>query len=164
VAYAVPAALMQAATVRIALAVAARDSARCKQVVTSSLGLGVLAGTCLLGTLAVAADPIARSILGPSATGLAAVGTAAGLLLILGVMEFVANPGSAATGLLRGRNDTRVPMMITLLGYWVVAAPLGLWLSEVLEAGITGFWLGLLAGTFVTSALILFRALRQRGA
>ena len=80
------------------------------------------------------------------------------------LMEFIANPGAAATGLLRGRKDTRVPMMVTLLGYWVVAAPLGLWLSEVLEAGITGFWLGLLAGTFVTSALLVVRALRQRGA
>lgn len=164
VAYAVPAALLQAATVRMALAVAAQDSARCKQVVTSALGLGVLAGTCLLGILAVGADPITRSILAPTATGVAAAGTAAGLLLILGLMEFIANPGSAATGLLRGRKDTRVPMMITLLGYWVIAAPLGFWLSEVLEANITGFWLGLLAGTFVTSALLLVRALRQRGA
>lgn len=162
VAYAVPAALLQAATVRMALAVAARDPARCKQVVTSALGLGVLAGTCLLGTLAVGADPITRSILDPTATGVAAASTAAGLLLILGLMELVANPSSAAAGLLRGRKDTRVPMMITLLGYWIVAAPLGLWLSEVLEAGITGFWLGLLAGTVVTSALLLVRALRQR--
>ena len=79
-------------------------------------------------------------------------------------MEFVANPGSAATGLLRGRKDTRVPMMVMLLGYWVVAAPLGLWLSEALDFGITGFWIGLLAGTVVTSALLLVRALRQRGA
>jgi MATE family multidrug resistance protein len=164
VAYAVPAALLQAATVRMALAVAARDSTRGKQVVTSALGLGMLAGTCLLGTLAVGADPITRSILDPSATGVAAAGTAVGLLLILGLMEFIANPGSAATGLLRGRKDTRVPMMVTLLGYWVVAAPLGLWLSEVLEHGIAGFWLGLLAGTFVTSALLLVRASRQRSA
>lgn len=160
VAYAVPAALLQAATVRMALAEAARDPARCSHVVRSALGLGALSGMCLLCALVLAADSIARSVLDHSAIGAAAAVTAVGLLLILGLMEFIGNPGSVATGLLRGRKDTRVPMMVTLLGYWVIAAPLGLWLSEGMGYGVTGFWLGLLAGTAVTSALTLTRALR----
>lgn len=160
VAYAIPAALLQASTVRMALAEAARDSTRCRQVLRSALGLGALSGTFLLCALVVAADPIVRSILDYSAAGAAAAVSAVSLLLILGLMEFIGIPGSAATGLLRGRKETRVPMMLTLLGYWVIAAPLGLWLSEGRGYGITGFWLGLLAGTAVTSALTLIRALR----
>jgi MATE family multidrug resistance protein len=160
VAYAIPAALLQASTVRMALAETATDPALCRQVMWSALGLGALSGTCLLFALVLAADPIAQLILDHSTTGAAAAVIAAGLLLILGMMELIGNPGSAATGLLRGRKDTRVPMMITLFGYWVIAAPLGLWLSEGMGYGITGLWLGLVAGTAVTSALTLTRTLR----
>jgi MATE family multidrug resistance protein len=82
---------------------------------------------------------------------------AAGLLLLLGAMEFVVNPGAVAGGLLRGRKDTRMPMIYTLVGYWAVGAPLGVYLCEARDLGVTGIWVGLAAGATTTTVLMLGR-------
>ena len=98
-----------------------------------------------------------------SSAGVAAAQIAAGLLLLLGAIELVANPGLAAAGLLRGRKDTRAPMVYVLVGYWAVSAPLGIYLCEAQELGITGIWIGLGAGTLVTAVLTLGRlAVKER--
>ena len=91
------------------------------------------------------------------AEGLAAAGLAVSLLMLLGVMELMAGPGSAAAGLLRGRKDTRAPMLYTLVGNWAVGAPLGLYLCEAQGLGITGVWIGLAAGTLLSVLLTLCR-------
>ena len=69
-------------------------------------------------------SPTASSTPAPSASPPPA--SPRGLLLLLGLMEFVAGPGLAAAGLLRGRKDTRAPMLFSLLGHWAVGAPVGL--------------------------------------
>src|SRR3546814_4391007 len=53
------------------------------------------------------------------------------------------------SGMLRGRKDTRAPMVYALAGYWAVGAPVGVWLCEAQGAGATGIWIGLASGTFV---------------
>lgn len=112
--------------------------------------------------LAGAATPLAGGFFDDSAAGVAAAQLVLGLLLLLGLIELVANPGLAAAGLLRGRKDTRAPMGYVLLGYWVVSAPLGIYLCEVQEMGITGIWIGLATGTLATTALTLARLLVGR--
>jgi multidrug resistance protein, MATE family len=161
VAYAVPAALLQAAMVRMARAEAQLDPELCRRVIRSVLCLAAVAGAVLCLALTAGAIPLAGAFFEQSAAGAAAAGLAAGLLVLLGIMEVVANPGTAAAGLLRGRKDTRVPMVYTLAGYWLIGAPLGLWLSEAWGLGITGVWAGLTAGTTVTSALMLARLARS---
>jgi multidrug resistance protein, MATE family len=104
--------------------------------------------------------PLSHTFFGSSAAGLAAANLSIGLLLLLGAMEFVVNPGHGAAGILRGRKDTRAPMIYTLAGYWLIGAPVGLWLSEGWRLGITGVWAGLAVGTAVTSALMLSRLAR----
>lgn len=163
VAYAVPTALLQAAMVRMARAEALGDRAMRGAVTVGALGLSAGLGTLVLLALAAAAVPLAGSVFGATPPGQAAATLAAGLLLILAVTELAVNPGSAAAGLLRGRKDTRAPMLVTLAGYWVVGAPLGLWLSERQDMGITGLWIGLGTGTAVTTLLLLAR-LGQRSA
>jgi multidrug resistance protein, MATE family len=76
------------------------------------------------------------------------------------LMEVIVNPGAAAAGLLRGQKDTRAPMIFTLSGYWAVGAPLGLWLCEARDLGITGIWIGLAVGTATTTILMLARLSR----
>lgn len=157
VAYAIPAALLQAAMIRMARAEAQADPERSRQVICSALGLTCASGTLLFLVLAATAMPLSHAFFGQTPAGLAAASLSAGLLLLLGAMEFVANPGSGAAGILRGRKDTRAPMSYTLAGYWLIGAPLGLWLSEAWQLGITGVWAGLAVGTAVTSCLMLAR-------
>ena len=99
----------------------------------------------------------------PSAVGLAASGLAAGLLLLLAVMEFVLAPSAAAAGLLRGRKDTRAPMLFALIGQWGIGAPVGLYLCEAMGLGVAGLWIGLTAGTLLTALLTLHRLFVRRG-
>lgn len=156
VVYAVPAALLQAAMVRMARAEAAASGTG-RVVMSGSLGLGLIFGTLTLALLCAGAAPLAGAFFDDSATGIAAAGLAAGLLVLLGIIEFAANPGLAAAGLLRGRRDTRAPMLYTLIGYWLLGAPLGLYLCEIREMGITGIWIGLMTGTISTALLTLAR-------
>ncbi|KAB2883575.1 MAG: hypothetical protein F9K34_11380 [Albidovulum sp.] len=162
VAYAVPAALLQAAMVRMARAEAQADSDLNRQVIRSALWLGTFAGTLLCLGLLAGATPLSEAFFGDGSVGAAAAGSSVGLLFLLGVMELVATPGTATAGLLRGRKDTRAPMIYTLVGYWLIGAPLGLWLSEAWSLGISGIWIGLTAGTTVTSALLIARLVRAR--
>ena len=69
---------------------------------------------------------------------------------------------AVAAGVLRGLQDTRVPMVIAGLGYWIVgfgtAVALGFWADW---QGV-GIWAGLCAGLVVVSAALLWR-FAQRG-
>jgi multidrug resistance protein, MATE family len=163
-AYAVPTALLQAAMVRMARAEAAGDAASRRAVTLASLGLSLGAGALLFAVLSIGASPLSYGFFDAAPAGVAAAGLAAGLLLLLGAMELVVNPGAAAAGLLRGRKDTRVPMIFTLVGYWAVGAPLGVWLCEFRHLGITGIWIGLAAGMATTSLLMLARLTGPRAA
>ena len=42
--------------------------------------------------------------------------------------------------------DTRVPMLLVTIAYWVVAMPLGLFLAFTLDMRASGMWIGLTAG------------------
>jgi multidrug resistance protein, MATE family len=160
VAYAVPAALLQAAMVRIARA---------------PTGVRISREQCrTVGALGLSPSPV-RGSASRSPPGGAACGKrlrrdpqasppreiATGLIVLFGWMELVVNPGQAAAGLLRGRKDIRTPMLFTLVGYWVVGGPLGLWLCEARDLGITGVWIGLAAGTATTTALMFARLTRM---
>jgi MATE family multidrug resistance protein len=126
-------------------------------VIAGSLALSALMGTLLLLLLASTAAPLAAWFFDASPAGAAAAGIAIGLLILLGLIELVANPGLTAAGLLRGCKDTRAPMLYTIIGYWVVGAPLGLYLCHMEGTGITGIWVGLAAGTLTTALLSLVR-------
>ncbi len=162
VVYAIPAALLQAAMVRMARAESVGRADASRAVIVSSLLLSLLFGVVLAVLLIGGAAPLTAAFFDSSAEGVAAAKLSLGLLILLGAIELVINPGQAAAGLLRGRKDTRAPMIYVLLGYWAVSAPLGLYLCEMQGLGITGVWIGLAAGTLVTTVLSLARLLRKR--
>lgn len=66
-----------------------------------------------------------------------------------------------AAGALRGYEDTRAIMLITLPAYWLVGLGTGLWLALTNvppgPLGVHGFWVGLLAGLTVAAVLLLRR-------
>lgn len=62
-----------------------------------------------------------------------------------------------ALGLLRGVQDTRVPMIIATLSYWVVGVPVSYLLGFTLGLGGPGIWLGLAAGLALAGVFMLGR-------
>ena len=62
-----------------------------------------------------------------------------------------------ATGCLRGIQDTRMPMWITLFAYWVVAFPLGVYLTRYAGFSAAGVWIGLIVGLSFACVLLISR-------
>lgn len=62
-----------------------------------------------------------------------------------------------AFGALRGLKDTRAPMLVNFLSYWIIGFPAGYVLGLVLGFGPTGLWMGLIAGLSVAAVLHNYR-------
>lgn len=63
----------------------------------------------------------------------------------------------SAAGCLRGMQDTQAPMWITMLAYWVIALPVGIYLARFTAMGAAGVWVGLIVGLSVACVLLLSR-------
>ena len=89
---------------------------------------------------------------------------AANLLLFIAIYQLVDDTQAVAAGALRGYKDTRVPMLYGLVGYWMIAVPLGVVLafgSFGFEAlGVYGFWAALTIGLTLVAIAISVRLYR----
>jgi MATE family multidrug resistance protein len=63
----------------------------------------------------------------------------------------------ALANMLRGLHDSKWPFVIALLGYWAIAAPVGLALGFLTPLGGVGVWIGLASGLVVVAILLLLR-------
>lgn len=78
-------------------------------------------------------------------------------LALGGVFQIFDGVQVAAVGALRGLKDTRVPMYITLLAYWLVGMPVGLLCAFVFDLGPRGMWFGLVISLVLAAALLTRR-------
>jgi MATE family multidrug resistance protein len=85
------------------------------------------------------------------------VAQAATLLLIAAAFQISDGLQVVGLGALRGLEDVKVPSVVALLAYWVVALPLGYTLGFVFEMGNVGVWLGLLLGLTLVAGVLLWR-------
>ena len=66
----------------------------------------------------------------------------------------------SAAGCLRGMQDTKGPMWITMIAYWVIAFPVGVYLARFTDMQAAGVWVGLIVGLTVACILLLSRLYR----
>jgi MATE family multidrug resistance protein len=64
---------------------------------------------------------------------------------------------AVSLGLLRGLQDVKVPMGITIFSYWVVGLPLSYYLGIYLPFGSVGVWMGLTASLVCSASLLSWR-------
>ena len=62
-----------------------------------------------------------------------------------------------ALGLLRGLQDTRVPMALAAVSYWVIGVPASYVLAFPMGHGGVGLWLGLVIGLIAAGASLMLR-------
>ena len=62
-----------------------------------------------------------------------------------------------ALGLLRGLHDTRVPLVLAALSYWLVGIPCSYVLAFPLGFGAVGLWFGLVVGLVFAAASLMVR-------
>lgn len=95
------------------------------------------------------------------------LGIGIGLLAIAALFQLVDGAQAIALGLLRGVQDTKVPMIMAVLSYWVVGIPTSYLLGFVLQMGGAGVWLGLVTGLACAAVFLMIRfwgsALRRIG-
>ncbi len=82
---------------------------------------------------------------------------AAQLLLIAVVFQLSDGLQAALFGTLRGLQDTKIPMLINLVSYWLVAFGIGYSLAHHAGWGVHGLWVGLVIGLSLSATLLWLR-------
>jgi MATE family multidrug resistance protein len=76
------------------------------------------------------------------------------LLGIAAAFQLFDGTQAVATGALRGISETRMPMIVNVIGHWFLGLPVGYLLCFRFGWGVRGLWIGLSIGLVVT-ALVL---------
>ncbi len=156
--YVIPAALGNAASIRVGFHVGARDfyaaRATSAAVYKFSLGYALIASAFLIiGRYYLIAifttDPLVIDI-------------TATLVLFIAVYQLVDDSNAVTVGALRGYKDTRVPMYFGLVGFWFVAVPLGYALANGiifpgLAPGVYGYWAAMTLGLSIVAIAMASR-------
>lgn len=79
------------------------------------------------------------------------------LLILAALFQLADGMQVMALGLLRGVQDTRVPLMLAAVSYWMIGIPCSYVLAFPLGYGGVGLWLGLVVGLFCASASLMWR-------
>ena len=158
VAFQVPFGVAQAATIRVGLAYGARDAEWVARAGRTALALGI----GFMGVSAVAMWLAPRLFISAyidvdAPQNVAVVPLALQYLAVAAVFQLVDGAQAVAAGVLRGVQDTRVPMLVALFGYWVVGFGTAAVLGFTTTLAGTGIWIGLAAGLLVVSVLLLWR-------
>lgn len=154
--YMLPLALGMAATIRVGFNIGAQDLALARKTsgaaMKASLGVAIIAGVLVI--------LLRERIASLYSNDPEVIVLASSLMLFVAVYQIFDDTQATALGVLRGYKDTQAPMWITLFGYWIIGLPVGYTLGFGLlgdPMGIYGFWIGLVAGLVIVSALINLR-------
>ncbi len=158
----VPLGIAQAASIRVGLAYGAGDPARITLAGRVAIGVSivftgasalllVLLPETLVGIFVERRDPAQAEVVALAATFLA----------FAALFQLADGLQAVASGLLRGLQDTRVPMLLAGLGYWGIGATLGVALAWPAGLAGVGVWIGLSTGLAIVAALLLRRWTRR---
>lgn len=163
VTFQVPLGIAQAATIRVGTAFGARDPVWIGRAgrMALAVGIGFMAFTAAL----IWATP--RMFVGvyvdaDAPANAQVVALAVQYLGVAALFQLVDGAQAVAAGVLRGLQDTRMPMLIALFGYWVIGFGTAVLLGFGLHWEGVGIWLGLAAGLLAVSIMLLWRWSRRK--
>ena len=154
----IPFGIAQAATIRVGYHFGAQDRAAAGRAGWAALLVSVL----FMGVMAAGMMAAPRFILSlyvdPAAPQNAAmVAFAVQYLVIAAAFQLFDGAQAVAAGALRGLQDTRMPLLIALFGYWMIGFVVAIWLGFYTPLEGTGVWIGLAVGLVVVAALLSWR-------
>lgn len=154
----VPFGLSQAATVRVGLAYGARDAAGVARAGWSAFALAESFMIVTASLMWFAPHLLLSAFLDLSdPKNLPVIGFAVSFLVMAAIFQLADAAQTVGAGMLRGLQDTRVPMIYAAFGYWGVGLPLGAVLAFGTSLRGIGIWIGLAAGLAVVASLMLWR-------
>ncbi|NHB75141.1 MATE family efflux transporter [Rhodobacter calidifons] len=150
--------LSSAATIRVARFDGQGDRPALRQAakvaVVISLGVAVASVTLFLSL----PEPIVALFLDlekPESAAILAYGVT--LLMLAALFQLADGMQVMALGLLRGVQDTRVPLGLAAVSYWLIGIPCSYVLAFPLGYGGEGLWLGLVVGLVCAAASLMWR-------
>lgn len=85
------------------------------------------------------------------------IGIASQLLIIAALFQIFDGMQATGVAVLRGLSDVKIPLIISLLAYWIIGIPVGALLGFYFKLGAVGVWIGLLIGLALLGLTMLFR-------
>jgi MATE family multidrug resistance protein len=122
-----------------------------------SAAAALLVGVSFMATAAAIMVSVPRGLAALYTNAGDLVRLAAALIPIAGAFQVFDGIQVVSIGALRGLGDTRVPMVIGLIGFWFVGLPVSALLGLGLGLGPVGLWWGLVAGLAAVALLLLAR-------
>jgi len=130
-----------------------RDSARAMSAGWAAAGMALVWSIFAGGMFAL----FPAVLLGLFTNTNAVVLAGAGALAVVGLGQPAQGLIFALGGSLRGAGDTRYPLIVSLVNWFLVRLPLSYALAFPLGMGLTGIWLGVTADYFVRAVLLALR-------
>ncbi len=143
------------ANVRVGHALGAGRPAQARRAGLVAIQLAAVISVLVAAMLAAGSGRVAHWVLGDAAP--ASTAALAKLLPVAAGMLFLECVQSGAGGTLAGMRDAKGPLLIAIVGAWLVGMPLGLLLARVVTIPVLGLWLGLATGSGLTTVLYILR-------
>jgi MATE family multidrug resistance protein len=158
----VPLGLAQAATVRVGRAYGAAQRDDITRAGWSAFALAI--GFMALMSMIMTAAP--RLLIGvfvdiDDPANLPVVAAAKSFLICAAIFQVADGAQTVGAGMLRGLQDTRIPMLYAALGYWGVGMPLCLICAFTFGLGGVGIWIGLATSLIFVAGAMLQRWIRR---
>lgn len=158
----VPLGLSQAVTVRVGLAYGRGDPAG----ITRAGWTAFTMGTAFMAAMALLIYAMPHTLVGLFLDEALPVNRpvfplAVSFLYVAALFQVFDGAQSVGAGMLRGLQDTTVPMIFAGFGYWVIGMGTAVWLGFGLKWHGVGIWIGLAVGLAVVSVMMLGRWMRR---
>lgn len=149
----VPLGISQASAVLVGQGVGRGDPAGARR----SAGAGILLGAAFMTLTAVTFLSIPHLFARVYTSQREVVELAVLLIPIAGLFQIFDGLQVVSSGVLRGVGDTRSPMVVSLVGFWLIGMPVSLVMAFWWGAGPIGLWWGLVAGLGAVAVFLLVR-------
>lgn len=148
----------QAATVRAGRALGRKDEVSLRRGGITAIGMSALFAVLTSVVFLAIPETLVSLFIDPDEperANLLRIG--ASLIIVAALFQLVDGLQVMALGLLRGVQDTTVPMVMATISYWVIGLPVSYVLAFTLGLGAIGLWLGLVIGLLIAAVLLMWR-------
>ncbi|MEM6384613.1 MAG: MATE family efflux transporter [Pseudomonadota bacterium] len=158
ISFMVPLGLSQAITVRIGKARGQNDPLALRDAAIAGMILAGITMTFIVATFLIIPGPLVSLFVDPSDIAQPEILVVGITLLMLAALFQLVDIGQVvALGMLRGVQDTRVPMIMAIVSYWGIGLPTAYILGFVFGLEGAGVWLGLSVGLAFACGGMQFR-------
>ncbi|WP_375255673.1 MATE family efflux transporter [Yoonia sp.] len=148
----------QAATVRAGRALGRRDELSLRRGGITAIGMSAVYALMTSAVFLAMPETLIGLFIDPDETARAALlRLGASFLMVGALFQLVDGLQVLALGLLRGVQDTTVPMVMATISYWVIGLPVSYFLAFTVGLGGVGLWLGLVIGLAIAAVMLLTR-------